>query len=1513
MRRLLPTKSGFGRVGLALIALALVVAPSAALASPGCAAVNAGALNGTATFAGTGNPTDTGTVESLNVTAFTSDRATTLAFNTGDRVDFNVAPSSGLYAYFRYNTPSANYNPSFQNTVGGAYSQTLPSGVTKAYIFSGRTSTATNGTVVASATCAPVLPAVSGLNAASGPAAGGTSVVVTGTSFTGATAVRFGATNASSFTVNSDTQITAVAPAGSGTVDVTVVNATGASATAGSGNDYVYVQAGLAIDTPTHGSTVNSTSPTITGSGSPGATVHVELDVGLGSGFQEYGTATASGGGAWTFLAAGLPAGSISLRVREEISGVYSAYTATRTFTVAATAPGWTAETGLYSGVAGGAQIIVDGTNLSGASVTVNAAAATVTANTATQVTFLTPPNPVGAYNVVITAATGTVTIEAGAQYVDGISISTAFNTSSIAVGGSARLTFTLTRPNFSRQQLAFSATLPAGLQVAATPNAANAGGCTSVAFAPVAGAGVVALTNGRMNVASCTFSVDVTATTAGAKTVTPGPVSATVGGALIAGETPTGATLSVNGSGPTVTALSPATGPLAGGTSVTVTGADLTGATAVSFGSTAATGFTVNSATQITATSPAGTGAVNVTVTTPGGTSAAGLTFTYVDRPLASGRSGVAVAFDSAGTAIDLSASITGGPHASIAIGTAPAHGTTSVAGDVITYTPTAGYFGADSFTYTATGPGGTSAPSTVSLTVATPPTPTVAARSGVSVSYNSTGAAIDLSGSVTGVHTSLAVASTPAHGATSVFGDVITYTPANGYFGVDSFTFTATGPGGTSAPATVSLLVATPPPPIVTPPPPVTAPPPPQTGGTGEVTVNLGAQTTGVIDGFRVTVAARHGTATVEAGATASAASAGLSKAAPLSIPSAQYSLVYVPASGFMGTDTVTVVAFGPGGDSVPATFTFQIPGKAPDLSGQTASSGSVTFTPTAGLTGGPFQALRIIRAPDFGTAVVQGLSIVFTPGVANGGATSLEYVIDLPFGSSASGQISLTSNLVPVAQALTASTVQGRPVTVRISDVQGGPFTSAAVISISPSTAGTATIARAGTAWDLTLTPTGAFSGQAVVTYTLTNAFGTATSTVAVTVEARPDPSLDPDVRGVARGQVTTARRFADAQIGNVQRRLQDLHDGDNSSSNGLSLNLGFGGQADADNDPRVALRRQLGQGRMDDPGELGDDRSREMLGLDVWAGRQAVPDAVDPRRGHMAPASGRANDAPRPAVGVWSAGAVDWGRQDAHGRRDDRFTTQGVTAGLDLRVSDQLIVGGGLGYGEDKTRIGDEGTTTTGEGITGALYASWRPAEAMYLDGMLGYADMDFTSRRWTQGLAGQPDGYATGERSGDVRFASAAFGRIARSPTRSSDLYARLDAREIKLDGFVETGAGLASLVWDAVEQKSLSASLGASWRWTMDAPGRGLFTPSLRVEWSHELENLDDQGVRYADWAASPTYLAPLDAWSRDSLRLDLGADWALTGRLMLSLGYRGMIGDSSESHGAEVRIKFGW
>jgi hypothetical protein len=77
---------------------------------------------------------------------------------------------------------------------------------------------------------AGTLPRVNGISPPSGASAGGDNVTITGSGFTGATQVEFGGVSAQ-MTVNSDTEITATSPPGSGTADITVVTPNGTSAT----------------------------------------------------------------------------------------------------------------------------------------------------------------------------------------------------------------------------------------------------------------------------------------------------------------------------------------------------------------------------------------------------------------------------------------------------------------------------------------------------------------------------------------------------------------------------------------------------------------------------------------------------------------------------------------------------------------------------------------------------------------------------------------------------------------------------------------------------------------------------------------------------------------------------------------------------------------------------------------------------------------------------------------------------------------------------------------------------------------------------------------------------------------------------------------------------------------------------------------------------------------------------------------------------------------------------------
>ena len=170
-----------------------------------------------------------------------------------------------------------------------------------------------------------------------------------------------------------------------------------------------------------------------------------------------------------------------------------------------------------------------------------------------------------------------------------------------------------------------------------------------------------------------------------------------------------TSAGVSVTVRNPTVTALSPTSGPGAGGTKVTITGTGLTGATKVAFGTTPAASFSVSSATKIVAYAPAeAAGTVDVTVTVGGGTTTpvVGDRYTYL-APTVSKISPVKGPV-AGGTLVTITGtSLTGAT--TVMFGTTPASFTVSSPTKIVASAPAES---AGTVDVRVTTPGGTSAP---------------------------------------------------------------------------------------------------------------------------------------------------------------------------------------------------------------------------------------------------------------------------------------------------------------------------------------------------------------------------------------------------------------------------------------------------------------------------------------------------------------------------------------------------------------------------------------------------------------------------------------------------------------------------------------------------------------------------------------------------------------------------------------------------------------------------------
>jgi hypothetical protein len=241
---------------------------------------------------------------------------------------------------------------------------------------------------------APAGPIVTGVVPSAGPTSGGTVVTISGSGFTGSTSVTFGGTPATTFIVNSATQITATTPAhAAGTAPVVVVTPAGSS-----NNNVAFFFLNAPVITtlsPDQGPTSGGTVVTISGSGFTGVT-------------------------SVTF--GGTPATSFTLNSDSQITATAPAHAA-GTAQVVVTTPSGTSTGAPYAYIAapvitalapdagpqaGGTSVTISGSNLTfTGAVQFGANAAPFTVVSDTQVNAIAPPGT-GTVQVTVTSPGGT-------------------------------------------------------------------------------------------------------------------------------------------------------------------------------------------------------------------------------------------------------------------------------------------------------------------------------------------------------------------------------------------------------------------------------------------------------------------------------------------------------------------------------------------------------------------------------------------------------------------------------------------------------------------------------------------------------------------------------------------------------------------------------------------------------------------------------------------------------------------------------------------------------------------------------------------------------------------------------------------------------------------------------------------------------------------------------------------------------------------------------------------------
>ena len=237
---------------------------------------------------------------------------------------------------------------------------------------------------------------------------------------------------------------------------------------------------------------------------------------------------------------------------------------------------------------AGGASITITGADLANATaVTIGGIAVSFTVVSSTSITTTTPAHTAGAVSIEVTTAGGTNAANTLYSYAPSVTPST----SNLAINAT-----TLT--------------------------------ITGTGFDPIAANNTVSFSSGTGTVTSATATqLTVTFNTA--------PTLGTLGAVVTTNAISSGNEVQVANivEAPTVTSISPAAGPTAGGTTITINGLSFINVTGVTIGGVAASSFTVVNGQKITAITPPGTrGAADVLVTTIDGTNSttANTSFTY-------------------------------------------------------------------------------------------------------------------------------------------------------------------------------------------------------------------------------------------------------------------------------------------------------------------------------------------------------------------------------------------------------------------------------------------------------------------------------------------------------------------------------------------------------------------------------------------------------------------------------------------------------------------------------------------------------------------------------------------------------------------------------------------------------------------------------------------------------------------------------------------------------------------
>lgn len=264
-----------------------------------------------------------------------------------------------------------------------------------------------------------------------------------------------------------------------------------------------------------------------------------------------------------------------------------------------------------------------------------------------------------------------------------------------------------------------------------------------------------------------------------------------------------------------------------------------------------------------------------------------------------------------------------------------------------------------------------------------------------------------------------------------------------------------------------------------------------------------------------------------------------------------------------------------------------------------------------------------------------------------------------------------------------------------------------------------------------------------------------------------------------------------------------------------------------------------------------------------------------------------------DTTRAAAGRHSAdGWISYGyktgayQRDSY-RNDFDFSGSVVTAGFDLNLTKELLVGAAVSAENLKSDLKAGAGSGQMRGQLVAAYAQWKSG-AFFSDATAAYGSQDFKDLQRTTAFGGYQ---ATGKTDGDRIAASLRVGADFSSGALRFTPFAGLRYAKAKLDGYTETGVAGLNYVFDGQTAKSFEGLIGATADWTIDNHTLPLVLSASAVYQKDMADDTRSFSGRLADTIAATSTITVTDGLG-ETFKLGLRASGLVSKRWGWSIGY---------------------